>query len=131
MDIEVYFAGGKKVYADFRGFTIKTDQPKKRGGEESAPSPFDLFLVSIGTCAGYFVQEFCEKRGIPHKDIRIVQRSEKDEKTKVIKKFILQIELPEDFPEKYQRAVIKAAETCIVKKSIAAGPEFEVTAQKL
>ena len=27
MDMEIYFPGGKRVYADYGGFTIETDQP--------------------------------------------------------------------------------------------------------
>ncbi len=46
----IYFPG-KKVYADYKGFTIQTDQPMNSRGENSAPAPFDLFMASIGTCA--------------------------------------------------------------------------------
>jgi len=53
----ISFGGGKKVNADYRGFTIQTDQSVNGGGEESAPEPFALFLASIGTCAGIYV--FC------------------------------------------------------------------------
>ncbi len=53
MEMQISLAGGKKVDARFKGFTIRTDQPESSGGENSAPSPFDLFLGSIGTCAGY------------------------------------------------------------------------------
>ena len=54
MDMKVYFPGGKRVYADYGGFTIETDQPARGGGDDSAPAPFDLFLASIGTCAGIY-----------------------------------------------------------------------------
>ena len=54
MEMKVYFPGGKRVYADYGGFTIETDQPARGGGDDSAPAPFDLFLASIGTCAGIF-----------------------------------------------------------------------------
>jgi ribosomal protein S12 methylthiotransferase accessory factor len=59
MDMVVNFPGGKKVDAIYKGFTINTDQPEKGGGEGTAPSPFDLFLSSIGTCAGFY------SRGVP------------------------------------------------------------------
>ena len=35
-EMEIRFAGGKKVYADYKGFTIQTDQGAKDGGENSA-----------------------------------------------------------------------------------------------
>ena len=64
MEMKVYFPGGKRVYADYGNFTIETDQPARGGGDDSAPAPFDLFLASIGTCAGIFALGFMQQRGI-------------------------------------------------------------------
>jgi len=50
--MKIYFPHGKKVFADYGGFTIETDQAVKAGGDGSAPAPFNLFLASLGTCAG-------------------------------------------------------------------------------
>jgi ribosomal protein S12 methylthiotransferase accessory factor len=41
---------------------VKTDQKERGGGEDSAPAPFDYFLVSLATCAGIYVKVFCDKR---------------------------------------------------------------------
>ena len=62
MAMEISFPGGKKVDADFKGFTIKTDQAERDGGEGSAPTPTFLFLASLGTCAGIYALNFCESR---------------------------------------------------------------------
>jgi ribosomal protein S12 methylthiotransferase accessory factor len=74
MEMTIRLAGGMRVSADFKGFAIATDQPQESGGEGSAPSPFDLFLASLGTCAGFYIQSFCQKRGIPTQGIGLVQR---------------------------------------------------------
>ncbi len=123
----VTFAGGKKVNADFNGFTIHTDQQPYAGGEGSAPEPFTLFLASIGTCAGIFVLSFCQSRGIPTEGIRIVQSSTANESGRGISKIDLSIELPKEFPEKYKEAVVSAANLCAVKRHIQDPPEFTVT----
>ena len=62
MDMIVSFPGGLKVDAEYKGFTVKTDQPEGEGGENTAPSPFDLFFCSVGTCAGFYVLSFCRER---------------------------------------------------------------------
>ena len=123
----VSFGGGKKVNAEFNGFTIHTDQSKYAGGEGSAPEPFTLFLASIGTCAGIFVLSFCQSRGIPTDDIRIVQSHPVHESGRGIGKIEIAIELPQDCPEKYKDAIISAANLCAVKKHIQSPPEFVVT----
>jgi len=122
----ITFGGGKKVNAEFGDFTIRTDQSLHAGGEGSAPEPFSLFLASIGTCAGIFVLSFCQSRGIPTDDIRIVQSHFLKESGRGIGKIEIAIELPPGFPEKYREAVISAANLCAVKKHIQDPPEFVV-----
>jgi putative redox protein len=124
--IEITFDGGKIVSAHSHGHIIKTDQPVISGGQNTAPSPFELFLASIGTCAGIYVKSFCDNRKIPTENIKIIQTSEYDEETGLPVNIKLDIKLPADFPEKYKEAVISVAELCKVKKTIAAQPVFEV-----
>lgn len=125
-EMRVYFPGGKKVYADYRGFTHKTDQPEMAGGEGSAPSPFELFLSSMGTCAGIYVLGFCQQRGIDPEGIEIIQTLDYDHATRMVKQVNMNIKLPEGFPEKYKNAVIQSANLCAVKKHLETPPEFNV-----
>lgn len=126
MEMEIVFPGGKKVDANYKGFTIKTDQPLESGGNNTAPAPFDLFLASIGTCAGIYVLSFCQQRGISTKDMKIVQRMERNLVRGGIGEIAIEIQVPPDFPEQYKEAVIRSAELCAVKKHIQNPPEFNV-----
>lgn len=129
MEMEIVFGGGKKVNAIYKNFTIKTDQPRYDGGDNSAPAPFDLFLASIGTCSGYYVLSFCQGRDIPTDGIKIILRTEKG-KEKIIDKIKIEIQLPPEFPEKYRDAVIRAVELCAVKRCIQNPPSFEIYTKK-
>jgi len=128
MEIVVDFAGGKRVNAEFKGFKVETDQSEKSGGGATAPEPFDLFLTSIVTCAGYYVLDFCLTRDIPTDGIRLFLRPERDETKKMLGKISIDIQLPSGFPRKYRSAVVRAAEACSVKKHLFAPPDFEVRA---
>jgi ribosomal protein S12 methylthiotransferase accessory factor len=124
MNMEISFPNGKKVYARLNGFTIKTDQPKKEGGEGTAPTPFSLFIASIGTCAGYYVLSLCDKRGIPTEKVKINLSTE--EKEEMVEKVNLEISIPKDFPEKYRNALVKAVNSCAVKKHLEKPPSINV-----
>ena len=126
--MEIYFEGKKQVIALHNGHEIRTDQPVQAGGEDTAPAPFDLFLASIGTCAGIYVKSFCDQRGIPTEEIRILQSMEFNPETRLIGRIKLDIQLPQDFPDKYRDAVINAANLCAVKKHLHNPPEIEVAA---
>lgn len=130
MNMEIVFPGGKQVDALYKGFTIKTDQPEYRGGEGSAPAPFDLFLTSIGTCAGFYVLAFCQKRDISTDKIRIILRTEKDVEVNMINKISIEIQLPQDFPDKYKDAIIKAAEACTITKHLQKPPVIDIYTDK-
>jgi len=124
--MEITFDGGKVITAHTNSHSIRTDQPVIAGGENSAPSPFELFLASIGTCAGIYVKMFCEQRDINTDGVKIIQSAEYDRQTGLPTFIKLDIQLPADFPEKYKAAVINAADLCKVKKTIANPPRFEV-----
>jgi ribosomal protein S12 methylthiotransferase accessory factor len=128
-EMEISFPGGKKVAADWHGFEIMTDQPAAAGGAGSAPSPFDLFLASLGTCAGIFVLGFIQSRGLSTEGLKIVQSMDWDAEEHRMKKISFRVVLPRDFPDKYKAAAIKAAEQCLVKRTLHSPPEFEITAE--
>lgn len=126
-EILVTLPGGRRVDAHLGPHLIRTDQPVANGGEDTAPSPFQLFLAAVGTCAGIFVQGFCAKRGIPTEGIRIVERPHVDAEGTLVG-VDLDIEVPPSFPEKYREALVRVADQCSVKRAIEARPRFEVRA---
>jgi len=80
--MKIVFPGGKRVDALFDDFTVKTDQSAAHGGDASAPEPFAMFLVSLGTCAGIYVLSFCQHRDLSTEGISLSMSSEVDPDTK-------------------------------------------------
>jgi putative redox protein len=126
MEMIIDFPGGARVDAHFRGHEILTDQPAGGGGEDSAPMPFEVFLASIGTCAGIYILGFCRQRGIPTDGIRIVQRHFANPMTGLMEKIGLEIQVPPTFPKQYHEALIRSADLCKVKKTLEKPPKFEI-----
>ncbi|MCK9203070.1 MAG: OsmC family protein [Bacteroidales bacterium] len=127
MSIEITFPGNKKVDALFDGYTVHTDQPVRDGGDGSSPAPFSLFLASLGTCAGIYVKDFCDHRGIDTKGISLTLDYHYDQVQKMIAKFIIRIHVPADFPEQYDSAVIRSAALCAVKRHLNPAIGNEIT----
>lgn len=127
MEILIDFPGGARVDAHFGPFSVQTDQPPAA----SAPTPFATFLASIGTCAGIYVLGFCQQRGLPVEGISIRQRMHANPLNGMVSKIDLEIQVPPTFPEKYQPALVRAAELCAVKKHFENPPSFEVYTKTL
>jgi putative redox protein len=123
MEMVIDFPGGSRVDAHFGDFTVATDQPPIA----SAPSPFEIFLASIGTCAGIYVLGFCQSRHLPAEGIRITERINHNQISGMVETIGLEIQVPPGFPEKYLDSLIRSAELCGVKKHLEKPPRFEIT----
>jgi putative redox protein len=136
MEMLIDFPGGDRVDAHFGSYTVMTDQPGPNGEPGVAPTPFSLFLASIGTCAGIYVLGFCKQRNLPTDGMRIIQRVDRNRLTGMVENIDLEIQVPAGFPEKYLPSLVRSAELCAVKKHIETPPAFKVftqvvTAEKL
>ena len=127
MEMVIKFPGGARVDAQYGPYTIMTDQPPAGGGRGEAPTPFALFLASMGTCAGIYVLGFCRQRHLPTDGIRILQRVQRDMQTGLIGQVEMENQVPPTFPEKYRPSLIRSAQLCAVKKHLENPPDFEIT----
>jgi ribosomal protein S12 methylthiotransferase accessory factor len=122
--------GGARTETEVGPFTIVTDQARHSGGEGSAPSPFSVFLATIGACAGAYVHAFCRPRGLPAENIRIVQTMTTDPATGMVTNVDLVIQLPADFPEKYREPLLRTVEHCTIKKHLETPPRITMRAER-
>ena len=125
-DINVTFPGGQRVDAHYDNRTVKTDQSVKNGGEGSAPEPFDLFFVSMATCAGSCVLDFCIEQELNTEGLCVRLRAERDAGKKLFTPIRIEVTLPHDFPENYRAAILETAKLCTVTKHVVNSPECEI-----
>ncbi len=119
---EIHMPSGDRVEARFDGLVVATDQ------DGSEPAPFELFLASIGTCAGIYVSRFCQRRGIDPSRVRIVQRNVAGPENGMVARIEIDVLLPDDFPQHYREPVVRSALKCAVKRHLEQPPEIEVRA---
>jgi ribosomal protein S12 methylthiotransferase accessory factor len=125
-ELKVVFGDNYRIDVDYKGFTVKTDQPVHDGGDGTAPSPFDYFLVSLAACAGFYALAFCRERKIPVGGLGVTMTTERGEVSKMIDKITIAVVPPAGFPEKYRSALLKSVDHCTVKAHMMRPPQFEV-----
>ncbi|WP_421134021.1 OsmC family protein [Alteromonas sp. A079] len=126
MKIDIALLDGQKLQANFGKHQIISDQSVSAGGDAAYPEPFDYFLASMPLCAAFYIRKFCEARDISTDGISLSQEHSTVGEDKYRKAFSINVSLPEDFPEKYKKALLAAANSCTVKKVIQAMPEFSI-----
>jgi ribosomal protein S12 methylthiotransferase accessory factor len=122
-EIVVRLTGGRRVEAELDGHRVLTDQARSNGGEDTAPSPFQVFLASLGACAGIFVQGFCARRGIPFEDIKLIERPTYGTNG-ALESVEFELQLPPDFPRNYEEAVLRVIDQCSVRRTLQSPPMF-------
>ncbi len=125
--MEITFTGGLKVRAELDGLIVDTDQPIASGGGGEAAGPYDLFLASLGTCAGFFALRFMQQRDIDPAGARLTLATEKNPETGLAATVKLDLELPPGFPDKYRPAIVRAMDQCKVKRQLEHPPAVEAT----
>jgi len=128
MDMTITFPGHAAVDASFKGFTVHTDQTPEHGGGGTGPEPFDLFLASLGACAGLYALRFCQQRAIDTAGLGVKLSTAKDPGAPRLRAIRLEIQLPPEFPDKYRDAIVRAADQCPVKRHLLEPPALEVVA---
>jgi len=120
MMMDIAIGDSDRIEARFDGLTVTTAQ------DGSAPAPFDLFLASIGTCGTFYLAKFCRQRNIPTEGIKVREKIERDPQTRLVTRIDLELDLPDSFPDNYRQAAVRAANSCTVKKNLAAPPAIHV-----
>ena len=56
---------------DVRSFSIRSDEPPEYRGDDTGPTPTELFLASLASCFGMAVVHAGRKRGIDLPDVAV------------------------------------------------------------
>lgn len=129
MEMEICLSSNQKIETQFKGATIAVGSDIGASSDEPHLEPLDLFFASLHLCVGKYVMEFCRHRDIPHEGTRILLRTQWDDKKEMHTCVQIQIQLPQEFPAKYRKAVLRTVDLCSVKKHILNPPSFQVDAR--
>jgi len=130
MNMRITFPGGRRVDAAFGGHTLTTDQTADNGIAAAGPSPFDLFLASIGTCIGYYIMAFCSRHDLATDDIELLLSAPWERERKRVPRIDIAVRFPTEFPDRFVAPCLRAAEGCTVKRHLETPPEIHVIGEQ-
>jgi putative redox protein len=124
MHVEVSFPSATRIQARSKDLTVEIGPPPDRGGDPGAYGPFDLLLCSLATCTGFQVADFLQQRGFDTASAGVNIEAERSEETHLLESIAIQIEVPPEFPAKYNDAIVRAAGLCFIKEQLGRRPEI-------
>jgi putative redox protein len=69
--IAVTYAGGDRLRIDVRGHELGADQPVEDGGEDTAPTPTELFLASLTACVAFYAERFLRRHALSPEGLKV------------------------------------------------------------
>ena len=127
MEMKVEYLGNKKFKAKVREHEIITALPKGKGGGNSAATPPELMVVSLGTCVGYFVLGYMKAADLDPTGLSIDVDWEMVEDGSRIKRIDASISVPNAELGKRKKAIVSVAKKCIIHETLHNCPEMEVS----
>src|SRR5450759_5286628 len=63
--MRVEHRGDDKFDINIRGHVVRVDQPVKDGGEDTAPTPTELFIASLASCVAFYARRYRARHDLP------------------------------------------------------------------
>jgi ribosomal protein S12 methylthiotransferase accessory factor len=109
-----------------RTHTLVVDQPQASGGTNDGPTPPELLVTALGTCAGVYAVFFCEKHGISTEGLTVLTDYEKMNNPARIGKMDITIELPAGIPDALLESFWHTVHACLVHNTFTTPPEINM-----
>ena len=116
MNIDITFNKTGKIIPSYNGKEITMED-----------SPYMIYLATTGMCSAVYVRAFMSQRGMSLENVSLVQSIKYNRMTNMVEEMEVKVELSEDFPTKYNKAIKAVVDQCPVKKHMVAPPAVSVT----
>jgi putative redox protein len=117
MNILIQFNPEGKIIASYKGKEITMDD-----------SPYMIYLSTVGMCSAVYVRAFFNQRNFDLSQVSLDQQIDYNDETKMVDNIAIHVNLPADFPAKYQNAIKAVVDQCPVKKHFVNPPTVGVIA---
>lgn len=117
-EILVGHLGGDRYRMVVRGHGVTVDQPVDAGGSDDGPTPTELFVGSLATCAAFFAGRFLRRHLGADQDFWIEARFTMEDRPSRVTQVEIDLVLPTGLPQAVRDGALAAAERCTVHASI-------------
>ena len=124
--ITVERKSGLEFEIQLRGHTVRTDMSVKDGGTDAGPAPAELLASSLGACVAMMVQAYCDTHGYTDGDVGVSLTLELADDPKRIAGIVIDVDLPEGFPDERRDAVMRVAEHCVIHGTLTNPPRVDI-----
>lgn len=129
-EITVKHVGDMAFETHIGNHTLTIDLPPENNGKDRGPTPPQLFIASLSSCIAIFAASYCNNAGINSEGLSVTLSYDKLTKPSLLGNFKATITLPKGDVGNKEKALIRAAEHCLIHETIRSSPDIEITLEK-
>ena len=128
--MEARFVAGEAYEVTVRGHRLVVDQPADAGGQDSAPTPTELFVASLASCVAFYAGRFLTRHGYSRDGLAVSAGYEMaSDRPARVSSVRLAMRVPADLPPERWAALRAVASHCTVHNSLASPPSVTIDLQ--
>jgi putative redox protein len=118
MEVQIEHLGDLQFEITARTHTIACDQPTENGGYDEGMTPPELFLASLGSCAGFYAAQYLRKQDLATEGTRIRVSAEKAKDPPRLANIRIEVELPVEVSAEHRAGVEDAIHHCLLHNTL-------------
>lgn len=124
--LRVDHLGGDRFEIDVRGHRLTVDQPVDAGGEDTAPTPTELFVAGLASCVGFYARRYLARHDLPTEGLAVEVAYEMGSRPARVSAVDLVLHLPDGVPAARREPLLAVASHCTVHNTLVSEPEILV-----
>jgi uncharacterized OsmC-like protein len=125
--LRVEHRGGDKFDINIRGHLVRVDQPVKDGGQDTAPTPTELFIASLASCVAFYARRYLTRHDLPTEGLAVEATFAMGAKPARVAGIGMRLIVPEGVPVERLDALLAVATHCTVHNTLTSEPEVTIT----
>jgi len=126
MEVKVSHLGQVKFNIQSRSHSILCDQPVDNGGEDSAMTPPELMLASLGSCAAFYAVQYLKARNLAQSGVEVSVTAEKLKHPARLGNFNIHVECPVPLTEEQTEGLMRSVHCCLIHNTLLSPPEIKI-----
>lgn len=128
--MDVRFVAGEAYEVTVRGHRVVVDQPVNAGGQDTAPTPTELFVASLATCVAFYAGRYLTRHGYSRDGLAVSAGYEMaSDRPARVSSVRLAVRVPADLPSERCAALRAVVSHCTVHNSLASPPPVTIDLQ--
>jgi putative redox protein len=125
--MDVRFVAGEAYEVRVRGHRVVVDQPADAGGQDSAPTPTELFVASVASCVAFYAGRFLTRHGYSRDGLAVSAGYEMaSDRPARVSGIRLMVRVPAGLPPQRQAALRAVVSHCTVHNTLASPPPVTI-----